>query len=142
MKPILLILTIIFSATTWAAGFPGKYKVEIAHEGYGTLTQEFLMNSSDETKTIAGDDNLYDVETERFFNDLTLKVRTWGDEDFSKFSFKLTKSGNKVELIENCGAFIDAKNDYTMEYGWQTATLYKWSKSKKKYVAFDNATAC
>lgn len=136
-----LLLAVVWCGNAQAAAYYGKYKMEILHEAVGTQEQIFLLNSRGEAKTIGGDDYLHEVETFPFFNQVTLEFKTWGDEDFSKFNVTLDKSGEKLEVISQCGAFIDKKNDWVMSYGWKNFQLSKWSKSKKKYIPFDNSKA-
>lgn len=131
----IFILSLLINFSALGANY-GKFKVIVAGDFSSGEEAIFLMNSNGKIK-ILENDNYMEINAYSFFGDVTLDIRTSGDEDHIRGTVHLVN--NKV--IQTCSAFIDLKNDYQISYGSDSLKLLRWNKVKKAYEDINDQMA-
>tara|TARA_Y100000296_G_C5153038_1_gene247468 strand:+ start:684 stop:1163 length:480 start_codon:yes stop_codon:yes gene_type:complete len=134
MKKIFIGIILALIATNGYALSYGLFKLEVETGYFDAESVTFLLNSSGEVKLLKNE-NYYSIETESFFDELTLFVRSGGDEDWVQAIFTLKNN----ELTRGCSALLDGPGSTISFLSPKRVQLTRWNKERKKFEVLKNA---
>lgn len=127
MKSLLIGLMTLTALTTQAANF-GKFKLTVETGYYDGEEVVFLMNSSGDLKMLENSD-YYSIDTQFFFGENTLDIRSGGDDDIVIGTIYM--KDNKA--IDGCAAMLSLSNEAGETLGTNSFKLERWNKFSKRY---------
>lgn len=128
----LLFLAIFWSFQALATGSYGMYLFETKPEWGSAESVTFVMNSSAEVKEIE-DEYYFSIKSSMFFTEVTLDLRSGGDEEYFLARAVLGEKDGQTVLLNYCAALIYGPSGIANTIGPSMAKLSKWNKRTKKY---------
>lgn len=128
MRNIFLLLTLVLGLNAQAANY-GKFKLYVDTGYYAPQEVVFLMNSSGEIKMLENND-YYKIDSQFFFGESTLNIRSGGDDDIVKGIVSLKNN----RATEACAVFLSLSSGYGERLRiTRRFNLLRWNRFAKKY---------